>query len=235
MLRLGTLCLLCLGGCSFRSLEPLLCPKSAPDCEEVRAGADAGPLEDAAQPPDAARPEDATPGVADGAPCETAHLCGEGGCPEQCAPTLELLHASDGDDSRIRLSFALRNVTGDAIELASLTVRYFFTTETGGEQVFECSSVISGDFDCDVVTFTNQKLTARDTNRYIEFGFTKAAGSLEGDGEQTGAIKGLIRNQDFSDFEQANDYSFAPEHTNLTIHERMTVYRDGQLVWGVEP
>jgi endoglucanase len=211
-------------GCSFHSLEPLLCPERDPACApDAAAAGDAAPS-DGASERDARLPE-ADAGCAE---CEDASAPGE----------VELYHASDSPadapDSQIRLSFALRNLGRDPIPLSELTVRYYFTTESGGEQEYQCTSIINGSFECAAVTSRNEVASGAMTNRLIEWGFTEAAGELAGDGTMTGEVKGLIRNADFSDFEMSNDYSFA-EAKDPALNERMTVYRNGSLVWGTPP
>ena len=34
---------------------------------------------------------------------------------------------------------------------------------------------------------------------------------------------------------QTNDYSFSPAILNLTDYTKMTLYRNGELIWGTEP
>ena len=214
--------LIACAGCSFHSLEPLLCPESDPRCA-----------------PDAALPGDA--GASDGAvepdaglPLKDADADADASPPGD----LELYYASDSpaDEpaSQIRLSFALRNLGRDPIPLSELTVRYYFTTESGGAQLYQCTSIINGSFECAAVTSRNEVASGELTNRLIEWGFTEDAGELEGDGTMTGDVKGLIRNEDFSDFEMANDYSFIDSEEPV-LNERMTVYRNGELVWGTPP
>jgi hypothetical protein len=213
-------------GCSFHSLEPLLCPESNPDCamdaalpSSSDAGASDAGARDAASAPDGQLPVDDA-----GADAGTTEL--------------ELYYASDSpaDEpvSQIRLLFALRNRGRDPIPLSELTVRYYFTTDSGGMQVYQCTSIVNGDFECAAVTSRNEVATGTHTNRLIEWGFTAEAGELEGDGAMTGEIKGLIRNEGFEDFDLSNDYSFLDAQEPVP-NERMTVYRHGLLVWGTPP
>ncbi len=53
-------------------------------------------------------------------------------------------------------------------------------------------------------------------------------------GGDTGEIKIRFNRADWSIFDQANHYSFAPQ-TEYTDWQKVTVYFDGQLVWGTEP
>jgi hypothetical protein len=140
--------------CSFTSLEPLLCPKERPTCEGEGldgSGADAAP--DAPEAPDGAAAHEAgEPAPGEGGGCDA---CQDGGTPE-----LQLLHASGSGGGRIRFSFAVRNLSPRAFDLSALTVRYFFTTETGQDPVFECSSVIGSGFSCDDLTWARSRAMA---------------------------------------------------------------------------
>jgi cellulose 1,4-beta-cellobiosidase len=40
---------------------------------------------------------------------------------------------------------------------------------------------------------------------------------------------------DWSNFNEANDYSYDPTKTAYANWDRVTLYRNGTLVWGVEP
>jgi hypothetical protein len=220
----AALVLFACAGCSFHSLEPLLCPESEPECAL-----------DAALPT-----SDAT--VGDGSIESDAQLpdddagCAE--CTDAGTTEIELYYASDSPadepDSQIRLSFALRNLGRDPIPLSELTVRYYFTTESGGEQLYQCTSIVNGSFECGAVTSRNEVASGQQTNRLIEWGFTVQAGELEGDGAMTGDVKGIIRNDDFSDFDLTNDYSFI-DAEDPVLNERITVYRKGRQIWGAPP
>jgi len=44
-----------------------------------------------------------------------------------------------------------------------------------------------------------------------------------------------INKNDWTNYNEANDYSYDPTKTSFADWNRVTLYRNGQLVWGVEP
>lgn len=68
---------------------------------------------------------------------------------------------------------------------------------------------------------------------YVEYSFDGSAGSLAA-GANSGLIQTGIAKQDYTAFDEADDYSYANTR-NLTANSRVTAYLDGQLVWGTEP
>src|SRR5262249_34734096 len=48
-------------------------------------------------------------------------------------------------------------------------------------------------------------------------------------------IQNRLNSQDFSAYNEANDYSFDPTKTSFADWTRVTLYRNGTLVWGTEP
>jgi hypothetical protein len=69
--------------------------------------------------------------------------------------------------------------------------------------------------------------------QYLRLHFSPVAGELA-PGEDTGEIKIRFNRADWSTFNQENHFSFAPQ-TEYTNWQQVTVYFDGQLVWGTEP
>ena len=39
----------------------------------------------------------------------------------------------------------------------------------------------------------------------------------------------------FSNYDQSNDYSFDSSKSTFTLHDKVTLYRQGTLVWGTPP
>jgi hypothetical protein len=63
--------------------------------------------------------------------------------------------------------------------------------------------------------------------------FDKSAGNLVSGGN-SGVIQSRFANADWSDFNEADDYSYVNNKTYAN-NSQITLYRNGQLVWGVEP
>src|SRR5262249_46296225 len=71
-------------------------------------------------------------------------------------------------------------------------------------------------------------------NIYLQLGFSAGAGSLAA-GQQSGEIQNRLHNQNFSNYNEANYYSFDPTKTAFADWTRDTLYRNGTLIWGTEP
>jgi len=68
---------------------------------------------------------------------------------------------------------------------------------------------------------------------YVEYSFDASAGNLAS-GSNSGEIQTGLGKQNWTAFNEADDYSFAPNAT-YTKNDRITVYRNGSLVGGIEP
>lgn len=68
---------------------------------------------------------------------------------------------------------------------------------------------------------------------YVEYSFDASAGSLA-PGVNSGPIQNGIGKQDWTPFNEADDYSYANNST-YTANARITAYRNGTLIWGSEP
>ena len=69
-------------------------------------------------------------------------------------------------------------------------------------------------------------------DHYLELSFV--SGSLAG-GAQTGEIQARFNKEDWAVYDESNDFSFDPTKTAFADWNRVTLYRNGTLVWGVEP
>lgn len=68
---------------------------------------------------------------------------------------------------------------------------------------------------------------------YIEYSFDSTAGSLAAAGN-SGAIQSRIANKNSAVLQETGDYSYVPNRS-YTANDHITLYRNGKLVWGVEP
>ncbi|KYF64756.1 hypothetical protein BE11_02050 [Sorangium cellulosum] len=134
------------------------------------------------------------------------------------------------------LSFRVqvRNTGDEAIALSDVTIRYWFTAD-GATSAFvgECDfTPIPGGRDGITRTFGTTSGTEAD--RYLELGFSAAAGNLA-PGATSGEVQIRIHSATYETMTQTNDYSFDATQTAFAPWEQMTAYRDGELAWGTEP
>lgn len=134
---------------------------------------------------------------------------------------------------KIEPEFQIVNNGGSSVALSQLTIRYWFTADSSATLNPGCNYAAVG---CSNITETtaaiNPAVTGADS--YLQVGFTSGAGSVAAN--STGSkIKLIIHKSDYSDFNQANDYSFNASFTTFTNWQNVTLYQNGTLVWGAEP
>ncbi len=150
--------------------------------------------------------------------------------------SLKVLH-QDGDNgqltnNQLKPNLQLRNTGLAAIPYPELKVRYWFTSENHAalNTWMDYAQVGNGN-----VTMTYVRLTQprQGADGYVEYAFTTGAGNLAAGGN-SGPIQSRIAKQNWTNFNEADDYSFAA-NSAYTETGKITLYRQGQLVWGTEP
>ena len=68
----------------------------------------------------------------------------------------------------------------------------------------------------------------------LDITFSLAAGNLA-PFDDSGEIQNRFNKNDWSDYDQSDDYSFNPAMTSYTEWDQITIYWNGELVWGLEP
>lgn len=138
---------------------------------------------------------------------------------------------TNATDNQIKPYFNIKNNGTSAVNLSSLKIRYYFTKE-GTESMnawIDWAQVGGSNIQ---TSFHSWAGTNADT--YVELSFSASAGSIAAGG-QTGDIQLRMSKSNWSNLNESNDYSFDATKTSYADWSKVTLYRDGNLVWGVEP
>ena len=135
--------------------------------------------------------------------------------------------------------FQLTNTNGKPLSLTRIKLRYYFTKEPSGAETWQCYWV-TGDL-CSSVALNFQVLDPAfpTANRFMELTFRATSADLDGSPLEARVGFSVAR----SNFTQSNDYSFdpgsgmplAPGVFPYGDWDRVTLYVDDVLVWGIEP
>ncbi len=132
-----------------------------------------------------------------------------------------------------RPHFEIVNTTTSSVPLSSLTIRYWYTADGTQSQQFWCDYALAG---CNNLTdsFVTLSTPTSSADTYLQIGFTSAAGSLAANGN-SGDIQARFNKSDWSNYNQANDYSWNQNQTSYAPWTQVTLYLNGQLIYGTEP
>jgi subtilisin family serine protease len=136
------------------------------------------------------------------------------------------------NDNHIRPGLQLINTSTSAVPLNEIKIRYWYTSDGEQTQALACDYAPVG---CPNLTSSFVKLaTARpNADYYLEIGFTVDAGTLAAGGSSE--IITRFNKTDWSNYSEGNDYSYNSALTSYTDWSKVTIYRNGVLVWGTEP
>lgn len=128
--------------------------------------------------------------------------------------------------------FKLINSGNTAINLSDVKVRYYYTIDGEQAQTFwsDWASVGSANV---TSTFVKLDTAVTGADYYVELGFTSNAGVLN-TGESA-EVQARFSKNNWSNYNQADDYSFMATGNQYANHSKITGYVSDQLVWGVEP
>ncbi len=173
--------------------------------------------------------------------------------PSSCLYVQHRRGDSSSSNESVQPVFRLVNPTNETIPLDELTVRYWFTaepvynsyawecTQLGTDLLTECYWAELADYTgvsaCNTSAFA---VAAHDTSpprsgasQYVELTFPSTAATL-GPGARTGDLHVRARKCDWSNFNESDDYSYS-SRTSFGTATDITLYRNGVLIWGMEP
>lgn len=128
--------------------------------------------------------------------------------------------------------FKVVNTGNSAIQLSDVKLRYYYTIDGEEAQSFwsDWASIGSANVTSKFVKLATPVAGA---DYVLEVGFTSSAGTLNAG--QSAEIQARFSKNNWSNYNQANDYSFKASSTQFANNEQVTGYINGQLVWGIEP
>lgn len=147
----------------------------------------------------------------------------------------KVLYRSTGvelESSSIGLAFEVENDSADELELSRLELRYWYTSGDlrGATQLVDVDWAAVG---AEQVQAELVPTAVGGQDHYLRVTFKPGAGNLK-PYSLSGETLLRIHKSDWSTYDQGNDYSFGGS-TTPRPWDRITLYRDGELVWGDEP
>jgi len=124
--------------------------------------------------------------------------------------------------------FKIANDSGSSVPLSQFTIRYWYTNRASPIQT---AVIDAADVGKEYVTTSFEKSDGWDC---LDIGFTAGAGDLES-GSDSGQIKSRFYNENYIYYKQTDDYSFDATKLDYTLWDHVTLYQNGNLVWGIEP
>ncbi|MCZ8522325.1 MULTISPECIES: cellulase family glycosylhydrolase [Paenibacillus] len=158
---------------------------------------------------------------------------GTGGLPPAGSLKVQMMNAGTAASANtISPQFKLVNTGTDAVSLANVKLRYYYTADGTQAQNFSCDWSQAG---CANIggTFVKLPEAKPGADTYVEIGFGSGAGTLAAG--QSLNVQTRINKSDWSNYTQTGDYSFNAAATAYADWTRVTSYLSGALQWGVEP
>ncbi|UQZ32823.1 beta-mannosidase [Paenibacillus sp. PK3_47] len=147
--------------------------------------------------------------------------------------TVQAFNGNTGASANgISPKFKIINSGDSAIQLSDVKLRYYYTIDGDHAQSFwsDWASIGSANV---TASFVKLDTPAAGADYVLEVGFTSAAGTLNPG--QSAEIQTRFSKNNWSNYNQANDYSFNASASSFVNNEQVTGYMNGQLVWGIEP
>ncbi len=142
-------------------------------------------------------------------------------------------YTTNPSDAEITPYLQIFNNGSTSVPLSELTVRYWYTVDGDTPQTYVCDWAQMG---CANITASFVKLSVPTSTAdyYLELRFTSAAGSI-GANTPSNEIRQRFHKTNWANYNESNDYSYDSTKTAYADWNRVTLYRNGVLVWGVEP
>ncbi|HHV30437.1 glycoside hydrolase family 9 protein [Acetivibrio mesophilus] len=133
---------------------------------------------------------------------------------------------TQASNQEIKGKFNIVNTGNRDYSLKDLVLRYYFTKEANSQLQFNCyyTPVGSGNL---IPSFGGSG-----DEHYLQLEFKDVKLPAGG---QSGEIQFVIRYADNSVHDQSNDYSFDPTIKAFQDYDKVTLYKNGELVWGTPP
>lgn len=155
--------------------------------------------------------------------------------PQQSSNVKVEYRAADNDplNNQMKPNFRIVNNGSSNIALSDLTIRYWFTNDSGKSLQYFCdwAQISCSNIQANFVTMNTP---APQADTYLELSFTSGAGSISAGGN-TGEMQIRLHYTDWSNFNESNDYSYDGTMTQFGSNDRVTLYHNGQLIYGIEP
>jgi hypothetical protein len=137
------------------------------------------------------------------------------------------------NDSFIQPALKIVNGGSTNVPYSELKIRYYFTFDSVSTMLFQCAGA-AGPGGNTFVHGTFVTISRPGADRYVEIDFHDSTATLNA-GTDSGLIQTDVSGS--SNFTETGDYSYDSTKAWPTFsdHTKITLWRNGTLIWGTEP